>query len=130
MKKLNKYEQIVHDRTIKYLEEHGATASVEIVSFLIPILKRAKFGLDDAERKLFCINFLRHMRKHSLVYSVGTKSFTQSGSVKKGACLVLDVKPAEQVKYVCDETLAAMQRQARHYLETRQPQMMGLKWSE
>lgn len=130
MKKLNKYEQIVHDRTIEYLTDNGPTGTFDIVPTLMEFLRRAKFGQDDDYRRLFCMNLLRHMRKHKLIYSVGTKSFNQTGSNRRGTCLVLDVKPAEQVKYVCDETLAAMQRQARHYLETRQPQMMGLKWSE
>ena len=114
---------------LEVLEKYGPMGTVDVVIQVAPRIKALNPKSEEPDIRSFIQEVIRGMRYKKTVLVLGEKSFQQAGSARVAKCLVIGLKPTNDKKSPHQETLEAMQKQARHYLETRQPEMMGLKWS-
>lgn len=118
--------EYVFDRVLKLLEEHGNMATPDIINVIAPEVKQKYMQRsEDSIVRDYVKDALHKMRVKKRVYTVGFKAMRHMTTTNR--CLIVGLSPKPPaISSSYQETLEAMQRQARYYLETRQFDKMGL----
>jgi hypothetical protein len=116
----------IRKRVKETLEQHTVMGTVELVERISPEVKWMYMSrMEDSEVKYFVRNVIQSMRLAKAIFPVGSKSVRMGNKVCK--CLVVSLSPEPpKVTAAHQETLRLFQEAARHYLETRQFDKMGL----
>lgn len=126
---MNHIKSKIQDLVLKILETKATAPTVDLVFEITPHIKKIAKHFDETEIREFIHLEIRKMRQRKLIYSHGMRPYDRTSTPearKVGQCLVVGLKPKHEAPPSCHETLEAMQRAARDYLDNRQFDKMGL----